>query len=375
MRIVVNARFLLKDHLEGVGWFTKEVLQRLTSEHPAHEFIFLFDRPYDDAFLFNERIQAVLLPPPARHPLLWLWWFEVAVPFALRKYRADIFLSFDGYCSLRSRVPTVMVTHDIAYKHLRNHTPARSRWYSDVFVPRYLRRADRIVTVSEFSKQDILSHFSIEPAKIKVACNGVRDGFQPLPADEQAAVRAQYAAGQPYFFYIGSVHPRKNVHRLIAAFDQFKKNTAAPVKLLIGGRFAWQTGAVKTAFEAAQHQQDIHFLGYISDVELTRLTGAALALTYVSLFEGFGVPILEAMHCHTPVITSNTSSMPEVAGDAALLVNPTDVADIAAAMQRLYEDEALRNELIIKGNLQKTQFSWRKATDVIWESMLELAEE
>ncbi|HMP12576.1 MAG TPA: glycosyltransferase, partial [Saprospiraceae bacterium] len=121
--------------------------------------------------------------------------------------------------------------------------------------------------------------------------------------------------------------------------------------------------------------QDIHFLGYISDTELTRLTGAALALTYVSLFEGFGVPILEAMHCHTPVITSNTSSMPEVAGDAALLVNPTDVAGIAAAMQQLYEDEALRNKLIFRGNLQKIQFSWRKATDVIWESMLELAGE
>lgn len=369
MRIAVNTRFLLTKKLEGIGWFTYEVVRRLVQAHPEHEFIFLFDRPYDPQFIFGKNVTPVVLFPPARHPVLWLWWFEWSVPRALEKYQADVFLSPDGYCSLRASTPTVMVTHDIAHVHLPGHIPAKFRYYYNFFVPRYLRRAERIVTVSEFSKRDIAQHYEIHNEKITVACNGVREDFQPLSEAEKNAVKQQYADGQDYFFYVGAVHPRKNVHRLIQAFDAFKKQTQAPVKLLIGGRFAWQTGEVKAAYDAASCKDDIVFLGYIPDAELPRLMGAALALTYVSLFEGFGVPVLEALHCEVPVLTSNVSSLPEVAGDAGLLVNPLNVEAIANGLQQLYNDTALREKLIAAGKIQREKFTWERAAAIVWDNI------
>ena len=370
MRIAINTRFLLKNKLEGIGWFTYEVAKRLVEQHPEHEFIFLFDRPFDPAFLFGKNIIPVVLFPPARHPLLWVWWFEFAVTKALRKYRAAVFLSPDGYCALRTAVPTVMVTHDVAHVHMRMQIPAKFRYYYDFFVPRYLKKAARIVTVSHFSKKDILQAFQVSPGKISVACNGVRADFQPLEESRQAMIRQQYAAGQAYFLYVGAVHPRKNVHRLIQAFDIFKKKTKTATKLLIAGRFAWQTGEVKTAYDLSDFKNDIIFLGYVPDEALPRLMGAALALVYVSLFEGFGVPLLEAMYCDVPIITSTTTSMPEIAGEAALFVNPLAVEEIASAMQVISENPALRQTLIEKGRVQRQPYNWQAATDMVYQNLL-----
>lgn len=370
MRIAINTRFLLKNKLEGIGWFTFEVTKRLVEQHPEHEFIFFFDRAYDPSFIFGKNVTPVVLFPPARHPFLWWWWFEIAIPSALKQHQADVFLSFDGYCSLRATTPTVLVIHDLAYLHLQKRISKLIHYYYYYYTPRFLKRADRVISVSEFSKQDIIRHFNLPADKITIAYNGCKTEFQPFAASEKKAVQMQYAAGQEYFFYIGSIHPRKNVHRLIQAFDLFKKQTLSPVKLLIGGRFAWQTGAVKDAYDQAVFKNDIEFLGYVSDAALPRLTGAALALVYVSLFEGFGVPLLEAMHSEVPVITSNVSSMPEVAGEAGLLIDPYEVGAIAKAMQTLYEQPNLRQQLIEKGKIQRKKFTWQRAAEVVWENIL-----
>jgi glycosyltransferase involved in cell wall biosynthesis len=369
LRIAINTRFLVKGQLEGIGWYTSEVLQRLVQQRPEHQFLFLFDKNFDQAFVFAENVTPVVLFPPARHPFLWWWWFEISIPWALKKYKADVFLSPDGYASLRAPVPTVMVVHDIAYKYMRHHFSALMRSYFDYYVPKFVQKAQRIVTVSEFSKQDIIKQLGVSPDKIAVSYNGCKDNFKPLNESDQAAVRLQYAEDQAYFLYVGSIHPRKNVHRLIQAFDQFKIQTQSPVKLLIGGRFAWQTGEVKDAYDQAIFKRDIQLLGYVSDQELPRLVGAALALVYVSLFEGFGVPLLEAMFCEVPIITSNVSAMPEVAGEAAWLVDPTDVNAIANAMQLLYENPELREDLIEKGKMQRKKFTWEQATAIIWENI------
>lgn len=369
VQIALNARFLLPNELEGVGWFTYEIARRLVEQHPEHEFLFFFDRKPDPRFIFGKNVQFVVLFPPARMPVLWWWWFEISVARALKKYQADVFVSFDGYCSLRATTPTVLVLHDLAYLHLPKHVPKKVLRYYTRYIPRFLQRADRIVTVSEFSKQDIIQQFTIEPAKIAVAYNGCKPTFQPLTEAEKQAVQIQYSNGQPYFLYVGAVHPRKNVHRLIQAFDQFKQLTQSATKLLIGGRFAWQTGAVKNAYDHALFKNDIVLLGYVPDAELPRITGAALGLAYVSLFEGFGVPLLEAMHAEVPIITSNVSSMPEVAGEAALLVNPENTDEIVKAMQELYESATLRRDLIAKGKIQRKKFTWERAAAVVWESV------
>lgn len=371
MRIAINTRFLLGNSLEGIGWFTWEIAKQLVANHPNDQFIFLFDRPFDPKFIPAENVEGVLVSPPARHALLWWWWFEIAVPWVLKRHKVDVFLSPDSYCSLSSRVPTVMVCHDIAFCHYPEQVPFHGRVFYRHYVPKYLQRAERIISVSEFTKQDIIRAYQTSEEKIAVACNGVRSIFRVLSESEKKEVRQKYSQGQDYFFYLGSVHPRKNVARLIQAFEQFKVTNPSPVKLLIGGRLAWQTTAIEHALNNAQHKPDIHLLGYLDDEQLSNVLGAALALTYPSLFEGFGVPLLEAMQVEVPILTSNTSSLPEVAGDAAILIKPEDINSISKGMQTLYNSPTTRKSLVEKGRLQRQKFSWGKAASVVWDNILQ----
>ena len=355
--------------MEGVALFTHEVLKKLVEQHPEDEFIFFFDRPYDTSFVYGKNVKPVVLFPPARHPFLFLWWFEHSVVRALKKYKADVFLSPDNFMSLGTEVKTVLVTHDLAYLHTAGKQPFLQKKYYQTFSPRFNKRADHIVAVSHFTKKDIIEQYGVLPEKISVACNGCDSMFHPTTEKEKDVVRQKFAEGQQYFFYVGAIHPRKNVHRLIAAFGHFKSNTHSPVKLLIAGRFAWQTGEVKDAFDQSGFQRDIHFLGYVPGDELPKLMAGAMACTYVSLFEGFGIPILQAMHSEVPVITSNVSSMPEVAGKAGLLVNPYSTVEIASAMQLIWQDAHLRSSLVEAGRKQRKLFTWQKAADVVYHAL------
>ncbi len=369
MRIAVNTRILIKNKIEGVALFTSEVLKRLVEQHPDHEFIFLFDRPYDASFVFGKNVKPIVLFPPSRHPFLFLWWFEWSVARALKKYKADVFLSPDNFLTLNTKVKTVLVTHDLAYLHFHGKQPFFYKKYYEIFSPRFNKRADWIVAVSRFTKNDIVKQYNISPKKISVACNGCDESFRPIGKTEMEEVRKQYAGGQPYLFYIGAIHPRKNIHRLIEAFDLFKKATHSSVKLLVAGRFAWEAGAVKSAFDHSEFQHDIHFLGYVKDDELPKLMASALACTYVSLFEGFGIPILQALYCETPVITSKVSSMPEIAGKAGILVDPNSTKEIAEAMHQIWQNEHLRKRLVAEGREQRKLFTWQKATDVVYNAL------
>ena len=374
MRIAVNTRFLLKDQLEGIGWYTYELLKCMVEQQPNDEFIFFFDRPYSDQYVFAKNVTPVVLFPQARHPFLWHWWFEWSIASALKKHKADVFLSPDGYASLSTSVKTVMVTHDIAHVHYPQQIAFLTRKYYQQMVPRFLKHAQKVVTVSKFTRNDILAAYPVDPEKVVAVYNGCRKEFQVIDAIEKALIQEKYAEGQEYFFYVGAVHPRKNVHRLISAFDQFKSNTKSKKKLLIGGRFAWKTGEVKLAYDNAIHQEDILFLGYLKNEEVPRLMGAAYALTYVSLFEGFGLPLVEAMNCGVPFITSNCSSMPEVAGDAGMLVSPESLSEITQALERIESDKALYQQLVYNGKKQKLAFSWKVAAKRVYALMYDLVQ-
>lgn len=370
MKIAVNARFLLPRDLEGIGWYTHEIVQRMAHQHPEDEFMLLLDRHFDHRhFLYAPNVKAVVLPPPARHPLLWYMWFEAAIPLYFRSYKPNVFFSPDSYLSLLTKVPTVMTVHDI----IPLQYPESIQWWHRPYyirnMPKFNRRADHIVTVSEFTKQSIVETGTSTADKITVIYNGCRDTFRPIDALAQQAVRDQYSAGQPYFFYTGSIHPRKNLPSLIRAFDRFKDATGALAKLLIAGRFAWQTGETTAAYERARHRADIHFMGYVPESELPRLTAAAHAMVYVSHNEGFGLPILEAMYCDVPVLCSNITAIPEVAGKAALQVDPYSEDAITAGLHRIYADEALRVALRAQMPAQRAQFDWDSAAAAVYECL------
>lgn len=375
MRIAVNTRFLMEGKLEGLGWFTYQTLKHWVEWHPEHEFIFIFDRPFSEEFIFGKNVTGVVAFPPARHPILFYWWYEWSIPRILRQQQADVFVSPDGFLSLSTSVPTLMVLHDIAWKHFEDHVNFSTYHYYNHYVPKFIEAAGRIATVSQYSKQDMVTTFGADPSKIDVVYNGSHEQYQPLSEEAISQVRAQYSEGQPYFLYVGSIHPRKNVERLLQAFNQFKKATQSPAKMLIVGRKMGKGSPIEQLLPTLEHAQDIIFLGYLSTDELPQVVGAAYALTYVSLFEGFGIPLLEALYCDVPSITANNSSMPEVVGEAGLLAEATSVDSIAAQLQQLWENPTLRQELIQKGQSQRQLFSWEQTAQKLWQSLERLLEQ
>jgi len=375
MRIAVNTRLLIKGKLEGIGWFTYQTLERIVKNHPEHEFIFFFDRPYDPSFVFAPNVKPVVVHPQARHPLLFYIWFEWSLPFLLRKYKVDLFLSQDGYLSLSTKVPTCLVIHDLAFEHYPKHFTLSHLFYWRHYSPLFARKAKRIATVSTFSKNDIAEHYGIDPDHIDVVYNGAHTEYRPLGWDEREAVKKQYADGCEYFVFAGALHPRKNIVNLLKAFVAFKKRQRSNMKLVIVGRFAWKYDEVEEMKDEMLFKDDVKWVGYMNVDELSKVIGGAYALVYASLFEGFGIPILEALQCDVPAVVSNTSSMPEVAGNAALLVDPNDVDDIAAKMELIYKDEALRSRLVAAAREQVKKFSWDKTTAALWECMMKCLHE
>jgi len=366
LKIAVNTRLLIKNKLEGIGWFSFETLSHIVKQHPEHEFFFIFDRPYDSSFVFSPNVKAIVAPPQARHPVLYFIWFELVIPRILKKIGADLFLSPDGYLSLRSNIKQVVIMHDLNFEYYPKDLPWLESWYYRTFFPKYARKAFRIATVSEFSKSDIIKYYHIDAEKIDVVYNGVNQIFQPVSESVKQLTRTKYAMGCEYFICVGSVHKRKNIVNLLKAFELFKSEQSSDVKLLVVGQKRWWTKEMQLTLNQMVYTSDVIFTGRVETEDLHLLMGSALALTYVSYHEGFGIPILEAFCCDTPVITSDITSMPEVAGDAAILVDPFSPDSIADAMKRIYLEKDLRDELIEKGRLLRKQFSWQKTADALW---------
>ncbi len=369
MNIAVNTRILLKNKLEGIGWFTYETMKRITQNHPEHQFYFIFDRPYSKEFIFADNVTPIVTGPQARHPVLFYYWFEKSIPKVLKQIKADVFISPDGYLSLNTNIKSIPVIHDINFMHNPKDFPIGLRHYYHYFFPRFAQKAKRIVTVSEFSRKDIKEQFAIDQKNIDVVFNGSNEIYKPSPEEEIQETKKQFTQGEDYFIFVGALSPRKNIANLLSAFNLFKVITKSKIKLVIVGEKMFKTRKMKDAFNQMNYKDDVIFTGRKSPEELKKLYGAALALTFVPYFEGFGIPIIEAMNCDTAVITSNVTSMPEIAGNAALLVDPFSIESIADAMTKIYNDKDLRNQLIEKGKLQRSKFSWDQTANKFWESI------
>ncbi|MCI5057543.1 MAG: glycosyltransferase family 4 protein [Flavobacteriales bacterium] len=363
-KIAVNTRLLLKDKLEGIGWFAYESLKRITQNNPQHDFYFIFDRKHDNSFVFGNNVYPIEIGPPSRHPILWYIWFEYAVPKVLKRIDADLFFSPDGYLSLKTKIKSIPVIHDINFLHHPKDLRFSHQKYYNHYFPKYAKAADKIVTVSEFSKDDIHKHFGIQKNKIEVVYNGYNTNFQPLTHQKKSEIRTKYTEGMPYFIFVGSLHPRKNVVRLFKAFDLYRaKNDHTNTKLLIVGQKMWWTDDIKHAYQNMKYKDEVIFTGRLSSEELYKVVPSAEALLYISYFEGFGIPILEAMASGTPVITSNITAMPEIAGDAAILIDPYSTDAIAQGMLEITNNRKASSQLIQNGIDRAKLFSWDKTAD------------
>jgi len=369
MKIAVNTRLLLKNRLEGIGIFTRETLSRITKAHPEHQFYFLFDRAYDESFIFSDNVTPVVAHPQARHPYLWYLFFEHGIPLKLRKIKPDLFLSTDGWIPTRLDIPTVNVIHDLNFLHHPEFVPPVVRRYYDRFFPKFAQNATRLATVSQFSCDDIHQSYQVPTERIDVVYNGANQAYRPYTEEEQSAVKQHYTDGKDYFLFVGLIHKRKNLANIFRAFELFKERTGSPMKLVVVGDKKWWAGEIEDTYLAMHYREDVVMLGRQQIDTLSALTAAATAMVYASLFEGFGQPIVDAFNAHTAVITSDVSSMPEIAGGAALLVNPYSVEEIAHAMEQLCLDENLRNTLIEKGIARKGIYTWNHTAELLWQTV------
>jgi glycosyltransferase involved in cell wall biosynthesis len=369
MLIAVNVQSLVKNHLEGLGWFTYESFKRITQQHPEHQFLFIFGKGIDEEFIFADNVKAINVGPPFFRPQAWYLKYQYLLPIALRKYKIDLFVSSDGISSTKLKMKQLNVIHDLNFEENPEWLPSSFANYYRKYFPKWAKAAHRIATVSEYSKNDIHKRYGISKDKIDVVYNGSNEFYKPVEDSIKEETKHAITEGADYFVSVGSIHPRKNIDRLLRGFDLFKSTDKNNIKLVVvGSKFYWD-GALKEAYDNMRFKDDVIFTGHLPIEELKNIIASSIALTYVSLFEGFGIPLVEAMNSDTAIIASNKTCLPEIAKDAAIYVKPESISEIAGAMTKLSTDDNLRNQLISEGNKRKLDFSWDKTAERLWASI------
>jgi glycosyltransferase involved in cell wall biosynthesis len=360
MRIAVNTRFLAVSELEGYAHFTKGLILNMHQFFPEDVYTFLYDRK-PVSVIHERNIEHMHSGPHARHPLLWKWWYDVSMPRMAKRAKAEVIFSPDGFCSLTTSIPQVLAIHDLAFLHYPEGISGVQRGYYLRNTPRFIRKAKHIVTVSEHAKADILQHYPEAAGKISVVYNDADPRFQPLDWNAREQVKTTLTAGCEYFLYTGAIHPRKNLVNLLKGFSWFKQRQKSNMKLVLCGRQAWKNDQFRAQLASYKYRHDVILTGYLPQERLVEVMAAAYALVYPSHWEGFGLPVLEAMRSGVPVIVSNNSALPEIAGDAGLLVDPMDHEAWGKAMGLMYKDEDFRSACIAKGHVNAARFSWEQS--------------
>lgn len=270
--------------------------------------------------------------------------------------------------------PSVVTVHDLGYHVFPEGHPWKQRLYLELTTRWSVRVAQKVIAVSQATAKDLMTLYQTPSDRIRVIYEAPAQSA-PVAPEQMQAVRARYALQRPYALFIGTIHPRKNIVRLVQAYQQLARNGEATWDLVFAGASGWMAEGLAEQVAAMGLGRSVRFLGYVPDEALPALLKGALFFAFPSLFEGFGLPVLEAQSYGVPVLTSNNSALPEIAGDAALLVDPTDVDAIADAMLRLSRDAALRQRLIEAGYANVKRFSWEKAARETLAVLLEAAEE
>jgi glycosyltransferase involved in cell wall biosynthesis len=279
----------------------------------------------------------------------------------LKRIKADVFLSPDAHASRRCPVPQLTVIHDINFVHFPEFMPKRYAKYWNERTLDFVKLSTRIATVSEFSRKDIANTFHLSEDNIDVLCNGIDHTFVPIDEHKKQVIRDRFSQGKKYFLFVGSLHPRKNVHRVVDAFNTAVQS-GVKAELLIAGNKFWHYPELDSALANIEYRTNIRFLGHIHTADLPLLMAGSEGLLFPSLFEGFGIPLIEAEACGIPVIASENSVMEEVSNGSAFFVNPIEIAEIADAIVKI--EKGKRNPI-----MREHSYTWDKAAELLWESI------
>ncbi|MEO5906451.1 MAG: glycosyltransferase family 1 protein, partial [Saprospiraceae bacterium] len=283
---------MMKDRLEGIGTVTHEVMSRIVTDHPDDQLDYYFDRAFDQSFIHGPNVSGHSFFPPARLPMLIRYWMDHPVRKHIHQQKHDVFFSPDGFIPMGLKIPKVTMVHDIAFLRNPLHVKPHIRRFYDKWMPQYIRDADHVITVSSFSKGELVAGYDIVPEKISVVYNGVSNQYKPLTEENKKVVRDQLIEGKHFFLYLCAIHPRKNILTLVRAFEKFKDDTKSDFLLVIAGRPSWYTKEVFRAIEKSRWRNDIQLPGFVDSEIARKLLASAEALVYPSRYEGFGLPVV-----------------------------------------------------------------------------------
>ncbi len=363
MKVAIDVRTVTPVR-SGVGNYVLHLFNGLRAVAPSDEFFLIGLQSNLDVIdpKYPGRQTHLTTISHENHPLGDIW-EHIHLPRILKNNRVEV---FHGPATLiplcRGHYGTVVTIHDLVAFLFPETIPKKYALYMRWLIKRVVEKADRIISVSENTKHDLVEILGVDPKRISVVYEAAQPMFQPVEDEiALAEVKRRYGIDGPFFYHVGNIEPRKNLVRLIRAYLHLRERVGRQVKLVISGQKGWLTGQLYRGFTGLDLGEDVIFTGYVPHSDLPLLMNAAQAFIFPSLYEGFGLPVLEAMKCGTPVLTSNISSLPEIVGHAAILVDPYDEESITHGMEQLIRDSDLTTRLARQGQEQAALFSWKKA--------------
>lgn len=382
MNITFDAIPLIADKITGIGWCEAGQTMKLAELYPENRFEYSFfaDRRGNASRRIKQfsgsNIRLNTSPFPKK--LYRLLSVMLPVPYsAFFGKKSDITHFFNYIIPPGVKGKTVVTVHDMVYKAFPETVRGRTRFMLDAGLKKSLKRADMVVTDSEFSRSEIIKYFPWCEKKLRVVPCGV-DTKKFYPCDDKekiANVKASLGIEGEYFLYLGTIEPRKNLERLIRAYSVFSKNVTNAPKLVLAGGKGWLYDGIFARVKALGLEDKVIFTKYVPAEDMNALMCGSLAFVFPSLYEGFGMPPLEAMACGVPVLTSGAASLPEVTGDCAVIVDPYDIKSIAKGLYRLYKDKELRSRLSREGIERAKEFSWERSAGLLYNIYKELCDE
>lgn len=374
MKIGIDCRTILNPETgerAGVGTYTHNLVRTLLKIDESNRYTLFFNEDFPSADEFRQDNSEVVGIPQRVHRKIPVYDAHYRLARLFTKQNLDVLHGPAYIFPLRYKGKTVITVHDLAIYQQPDWFPA-GQWYArKIVVPRCIRLATRIITVSESTREDLLKQFHVPYKKVQTVYEGVEERKEGWSDGEVGAVFARFAVRRPYFLFVGTIEPRKNIERIIAAFERFVRKEGTGHQLVIAGTEGWHHERIFDAIENSVVAKQIRYIGYVTAEEKSMLLSRAHAFLFPSLYEGFGLPVLEAMNAYVPVVTSEVSSTREIAGDAAILVDPYQVDEIAKAMTDISGDERLRAMLREAGERRVELFSWERCA----EETLEVYEE
>ena len=367
MHIVVNNIYLQGNHPHG-NTFSQHLFGYLIGKHPEHHFYFLVDKSDKNNYPKADNATITINSSIKNIASLKIW-DTIQLPKILKQLKATMLIQPNGLCC-KTKVPQLMVVTDLLWMQQPSLMSAFLRWYHRVFMKQGINKSAQIVTLTEQTRQDLLSNFPMASGKVSLVYSAASSLFQPVEYDQKRQTKDGFAEGREYFLYTGIHHSDKNILELLKAFTLFKRWQKSNMKLLVVGTIAAKKNGIIQKLNSYKYKDDVVLLPSITEQQLAQITAAAYAVIHPFFHEPLAMPILSSMKCGVPVITINAININEIGGNACLYASPNDSEALANETKLLYRDELLSRSLVEKGLQQSSVFNWERTGNLFWDAVL-----